>query len=84
MILESENPKQDGVKAETKISCGPNGAVYCDGRTVCMCGHWSLGCQCSDCRDQPGRCNKNKELHQEFVNHKSKENPETSPMIPEN
>ena len=84
MILESDNIKPDGVKAETKIECGPNGAVYCDGRTVCNCPHWSVGCQCNDCRDQPWWCFKNKELHQEFVNRKSKESPETIPMTPEN
>ena len=80
MILESENIKQDGVEAETKLSCS-KGVLYCDGRQACMC-NWS--CECSDCRDEPFWCFKNKELHQEFVNRKSKENPETIPMIPEN
>ena len=36
MILESENIKQDGVKAETKLSCSL-GFMACDGRIVCMC-----------------------------------------------
>ena len=53
----------------------------CDGQLACMC-NWA--CECSDCQDEPHWCFNSKEDHQEFVNRKSKENPETIPMIPEN
>ena len=80
IILESENIKQDGEEAESKISCS-KGVHYCDGRLACMC-NWS--CDCSDCSDEPWWCFKNGELDQEYINRKFKENPETIPMIPEN
>ena len=64
MILDSENTKQDGVKAETKISC-PNGYMSCDGRIVCMC-NWN--CDCSDCADEPPRCFEKGELDQKYIN----------------
>ena len=80
IILESENIKQDDVKAETKVECR-YGARYCNGRVVCMC-DWSCGC--SDCSDEPAGCTKNGEIDEEYINRKYKENPETIPMIPEN
>ena len=81
MILESENTKQDGVKAETKLSCSSGRYMACDGKVVCMC-DWN--CDCSNCADEPASCFKNGELDQEYINRKFKENPETIPMIPVN
>ena len=52
MILELENIKQDGVKAEPKLPC-PGGYMSCDGRIACVC-DWK--CDCPTCFDEPINC----------------------------
>ena len=81
MILELENIKQDGVKAETKLQCSNRFMACGNGKLACMC-DWNCGCP--NCADEPASCFKNGELDQEYLNRKFKENPETIPLIPEN